>query len=72
MNGKKARSLRKAAQQATIGQKNVDYDYGRPPEYLVQRSNFGIIISIKKTLAGIPRKLIKGCTRQVYQELKRA
>lgn len=67
MRGKKAKAIRKFAQQMTIGQPVVEYAGYIQPRY-VQDQPSGPWFKISK---GVPRRMIEGCTRYFYKTFKK-
>jgi len=72
MNGKKAKMFRRAAEAKTEGSPMVAYGKWRSPSYRLMRDNIGFVTGARKTHRGIPCAMLPGCTRAVYQQMKRA
>lgn len=71
MNGKKAKALRKHAESIAIGKEKTHYEGGIPPVFNNIYDDFGRVIGSNRVYPGIPRVLIKSCTRGVYKALKK-
>lgn len=71
MNGKMAKKLRRIAAQVTVGQPWQDYTMGRPSVRIVRRmAAYGEAVESTVPITGTIR-LKRGCTKQVYQSLKK-
>jgi len=72
MNGKKAKMFRRAAEAKTEGSPKVEYGTWQPPVYQLTRDHYGVVVDVKKIQRGVPCAMLPGCTRAVYQQMKRA
>lgn len=73
MNGRKAKTLRRIAEQKTKGMPEVSYELGKPPEYAARKNEQGDFIQPLrwyKSSLGIPKKL-GYCTRKVHKDMKK-
>jgi hypothetical protein len=67
MNQRKAKVIRRAASELTIGQPSAHYQGWRPPIFHHKQVGWRWI----KTAPGIPCRLSPGCTRYVANAIKR-